>query len=68
MTTSRWVCATCRRSIAIGQSYVRCSVSACNTGRMKLRFCTVKCWDAHVPTARHRGATYVEEVAAPDEK
>jgi hypothetical protein len=67
MTTTRWVCATCRRSIEIGQSYVRCSVTACNTGRMKLRFCTVKCWNAHVPTARHRGASYVETMLDADE-
>jgi hypothetical protein len=26
---------------------------------MKLRFCTVGCWEKHVPTARHRKATYV---------
>jgi hypothetical protein len=28
---------------------------------MKLRFCTTKCWEKHVPTARHRKAAYVVE-------
>jgi hypothetical protein len=28
---------------------------------MKLRFCTAKCWEKHVPTARHRKASYVVE-------
>jgi hypothetical protein len=30
---------------------------------MKLRFCSVKCWEKHVPTARHRKAAYVVEGA-----
>jgi hypothetical protein len=28
---------------------------------MKLRFCSVSCWEKHVPTARHRKAAYVIE-------
>jgi len=28
---------------------------------MKLRFCTIGCWEKHVPTARHRKAAYVVE-------
>jgi hypothetical protein len=31
---------------------------------MKLRFCTVACWEKHVPTARHRKAAYVVEERA----
>jgi hypothetical protein len=26
---------------------------------MKLRFCSVACWQKHVPTARHRNAAFV---------
>jgi len=55
------VCATCRKLIAPGARYVRCTVASCNTGRAKLRFCCHACWEAHVPTARHRNAGYVEE-------
>jgi hypothetical protein len=28
---------------------------------MKLRFCSVACWEKHVPTARHRKPAYVIE-------
>ena len=58
------VCSMCRKKIALGQRYFRCSVTACNSGRMKLMFCTTACWDAHIPTARHRNASFVEETAA----
>lgn len=54
-------CATCRKPIAPGVRHVRCSVVSCNTGRQKLRFCNERCWQAHVPTARHRKANFVEE-------
>lgn len=53
------VCATCRKLIPMDSPTIRCSVASCNTGRMKLRFCTVACWQKHVPTARHRKADYV---------
>ena len=61
MAPGSMVCATCRKAIATGARYVRCTVASCNTGRMKLRFCSQKCWQAHVPTARHRQAGFVEE-------
>ncbi len=52
-------CSTCRAPIPDGADHYRCSVSSCNSGRMKLRFCSVACWEAHVPTARHRNAEWV---------
>jgi len=55
------VCATCRKLIPPGINPIRCTVASCNTGRMKLRFCSVTCWEKHVPTARHRKASYVVE-------
>jgi LSD1 subclass zinc finger protein len=55
------VCATCRKLIPPGTSAIRCSVASCNTGRLKLRFCSVGCWEKHVPTARHRKAAYTVE-------
>ena len=59
------VCATCRKLIPPGQAAIRCTVASCNTGRMKLRFCSVTCWEKHVPTARHRKASYVVEGESP---
>jgi LSD1 subclass zinc finger protein len=55
------VCATCRKLIPPGTNAIRCTVASCNTGRMKLRFCSVLCWEKHIPTARHRKAAYVVE-------
>ena len=52
------VCATCRKLIPLGAAAIRCTVASCNTGRLKLRFCSVACWEKHVPTARHRKAAY----------
>ena len=59
------VCSMCRKPIQLGSKYWRCSVSTCNSGRIKLMFCSVSCWDAHLPTARHRNASAIEEVAKP---
>jgi LSD1 subclass zinc finger protein len=60
------VCATCRKLIPPGTSAIRCTVASCNTGRLKLRFCSVKCWEKHVPTARHRKASYAVDEKLPD--
>jgi hypothetical protein len=38
-------------------------LSTCNSGRWKLTFCSVCCWDIHLPEARHRDAGAIEEVA-----
>ncbi len=62
------VCSMCRKAIAMGQRYYRCSVSTCNSGRVKFYFCSMSCWDAHLPTARHRSAYAVEELAKPPAK
>ncbi len=58
-----YVCSMCRKAIARGTRYQRCSVATCNSGRVKLVFCGVSCWDAHLPTARHRSASAIEEIA-----
>ena len=57
------VCSMCRKSIAHGERYLKCTVSTCNSGRLKLVFCSPGCWDAHLPTARHRNAGYTDEIA-----
>lgn len=58
------VCSTCKKPIAFAERYYRCSVSTCNRPRTALYFCSVPCWDAHVPEARHRDA-WAEETRAP---
>lgn len=57
-------CSTCKQPIAFEGEYFRCSVSTCNRRVTALYFCSVPCWDAHVPEARHRDA-WAEPVRAP---
>ncbi|MCK5799730.1 MAG: hypothetical protein KAI47_21215 [Deltaproteobacteria bacterium] len=61
-------CCMCGKEIKVGDTFYRCTVSSCNSGRMKLLFCSPACWDAHLPTARHRNAGYTEHVAKAGEK
>ncbi len=59
---SQWhVCSSCRKDIGFDETYYLCSVSTCNRKRTALYFCSVGCWDAHLPTVRHRNAWAVEE-------
>ena len=57
-------CSACKNPIGFGATYWVCSVSTCNQARTALAFCTVSCWDAHLPVARHREA-WAEERTAP---
>jgi hypothetical protein len=54
------ICCMCKTPLAPDARQYRCSVSSCNSGKFKLRFCGVACWQAHLPTARHRNADCVE--------
>lgn len=56
-------CSTCKRMIAFGAKYYVCSVSSCNGQRTGYVFCSVQCFDAHIPGARHRDAGAVEQLA-----
>src|SRR5690242_20695576 len=57
-------CNTCKRSIAFRAPYFACSVSTCNRKGTDFAFCSVGCWDAHVPLFRHRDA-WADEKTAP---
>jgi hypothetical protein len=53
--SERWKrCSTCKSDIGFDTAYWICSVSTCNRPRTGLAFCSVSCWDAHVPIMRHR--------------
>lgn len=56
-------CNLCKKPIGYGATYWICSVSTCNQKRTRLNFCSVSCWDAHLPEARHRTAWAEEETA-----
>ena len=57
-------CSACKKPIARGSPYWVCSVSTCNRSRTALFFCSVSCWEVHLPVARHREA-WAEERRAP---
>ena len=57
-------CSTCKKEIAFTSVHWVCNVSTCNRSRTALAFCSVGCWDAHVPMLRHREA-WAEERRAP---
>jgi len=57
-------CSACKEPIGFGATYYVCSVSTCNRKRTGLRFCSVSCWEVHLPVARHREA-WAEERRAP---
>lgn len=54
-------CTTCKKLIGFGQRYWICSVSTCNRVRTGLVFCSVECFDAHVPVLNHRDAGAYEK-------
>ena len=56
-------CSTCKKPIALGQKYYVCSVSTCNGQRTGYSFCSVICFESHLPGARHRDAGAVEKTA-----
>jgi histone H3/H4 len=57
-------CSSCKAEIGFERSYWVCSVSTCNRKRTGLVFCTVSCWDAHLPVMKHREA-WAEERRSP---
>lgn len=59
-------CNICKKPIPFGGEYFLCSVSTCNRKRMGLFFCSLECFEAHLPTARHRDA-WAERERAPSE-
>jgi len=54
-------CGSCKKEIRFGAIYQVCSVSTCS----KMVFCSVDCWDLHVPVMNHKSA-WAEENRAPN--
>jgi hypothetical protein len=57
-------CSICKTPIGFQAKHFICSVSTCNRKRTGLFFCSVACWDAHLPMMRHRDA-WAEERTSP---
>ncbi len=58
-------CSSCKAPISVGAAYYACSVSTCNRVRDPKVFCTIECWDAHLPLMNHRSGVWAEEKRAP---
>ena len=54
-------CSSCKKSIEFNQPYYVCSVSTCNSQRTGYVFCSVPCFERHLPGARHKDAAAIEE-------
>lgn len=57
-------CSSCREWIPFQTAYYVCNVSTCNRKNTAFVFCTVDCWDTHLPTMNHREA-WAEEKRSP---
>jgi histone H3/H4 len=54
-------CSFCKVEIPYASGYYRCSVSSCNQRSTDYVFCSVHCFETHVPGARHKDAAAVHE-------
>jgi hypothetical protein len=60
-------CSSCKKEIFCRSFYFVCSVSTCQQKKTDYAFCSVECWDAHIPVERHRGEGFSAiERRAPD--
>jgi histone H3/H4 len=63
--TDTWKrCSVCKTDLGFEQPYYECSVSTCTSGRNHSVFCSVTCWEQHVPVMRHREA-WADEKKSP---
>jgi hypothetical protein len=56
-------CSACKQPIALGGKYWVCNVSTCNRARTALAFCSLTCWEVHLPEAHHRESWALERTA-----
>ncbi len=56
-------CSSCKKPIAFGAKYYICSVSTCSGQRTGYVFCSMPCFEVHLPAARHRDAGGIQKVA-----
>jgi hypothetical protein len=56
-------CSSCKKTINYSTKYYECSVSTCTGKRKGYVFCSVSCWERHLPGARHRDAGAIEKMS-----
>lgn len=66
--SNRWKrCSSCKTEIGFRTTHWVCSVSTCTRKRTGLVFCSVACWEMHLPMMRHREA-YAVEARSPSQE
>lgn len=61
LSTEYWrKCSSCKNAIGYVKTHYVCSVSTCTRKRTGYVFCSVHCWERHLPGARHRDAAAIE--------
>ena len=62
MSANVWrKCSTCKKDILLNSIYYECSVSTCTGLRTGYVFCSINCWEVHLPGAKHRNAGAIEK-------
>lgn len=62
--TNSWKkCSSCKKDIGFKTKYWLCNVSTCNGKRTGYVFCSIPCFERHLPGARHKDAYAVEEIS-----
>jgi len=56
-------CSSCKKEIKFKEVYFECNVTTCQGKRTGLVFCTVFCWERHLPGAKHRDAYAIEKLS-----
>lgn len=56
-------CSSCKNPIALKSKYYVCSVSTCTGQRTGYVFCSVSCFERHLPGARHKQAGAIEKIS-----
>lgn len=56
-------CSSCKNPIPYSTKYYVCSVSTCNGERTGYVFCSISCFERHLPGANHRSAGAIEKVS-----
>jgi hypothetical protein len=56
-------CSVCKKPIKLNSQYYVCSVSTCNGQRTGYVFCSIGCFETHLPGARHREAGAIEKLS-----
>lgn len=64
MSQNLWKkCSSCKKPISLNSKYYECSVSTCTGDRTGYVFCSIPCFEVHLPGARHRSAGAIEKTA-----